>query len=342
MREASFAASSVAELARACNESSRQTRGRGGRVCRLPILVLLVLLAVAVPSSGARPHSAVPTSQILFDDFDYVRFSPLLKFWQHGWKVRTGQGWPGMPAASWSAANISFVSDPANRRNRLLRMTSSTDGTPAGTSEAQVCQRRKFREGTWATRIRFGDGPTVGPDGDRIVEGFYGISPLAAPLDPDFSELDWEYLPNGGWGMTEPTLWTTSWETARLEPWLADNVTKSSAGSLAGWHTLLIQVGKGSVTYVIDGVERVTHGRRYYPEVPMSLNYTAWFIDGGLLAPGSKRIYVQDVDWAFYAADSSLSTQQVITRVRALRKKHVAFRDTVVAPKPPLESPCNL
>jgi hypothetical protein len=279
---------------------------------------------------------------VLFDDFSYMGFSPLLRLWRHGWKVRTEQGWPGMPGASWSTANVSFVRDPANRANRLLRMTSSTDGTAAGTSQAQLCQQRKFREGTWATRIRFGDGPTVGPDGDQIVEGFYGISPYVAALDPDYSELDWEYLPNGGWGMSDPTLWTTSWETVRIEPWLADNVTKSMSGSLAGWHTLLIQVGDGTVTYVLDGVERVAHGGRYYPEVPMSLNYTAWFIDGGLLAPGSKRTYVQDVDWAFYAGGVALTTRQVLAQVQALRKKGVAFRDAVPTPQPPLEAPCNL
>ena len=305
------------------------------------MVLLLMGVAGGAPSSGVGSPRAGSASPVLFDDFDYAGFSPLLKFWRHGWVARTAQGWPGMPAAGWSTDNVSFVRDLSNKRNWLLRMTSSTDGTPAGTSQAQVCQQRKFREGTWATRIRFTDSPTVGPDGDQIVEGFYGISPLAAPLDPDYSELDWEYLPNGGWGMTEPTLWTTTWETARLDPWLADNVTKSTTGSLHGWHTLLIQVGNGTVTYSIDGVERVTHGGRYYPEVPMSLNYTAWFIDGGLLAPGSKRVYVQDVDWAFYAAATSLSTQQVVAQVRALRKRHVGFRDRVPAARPPLESPCN-
>ena len=72
----------------------------------------------------------------------------------------------------------------------------------------------------------------------------------------------------------------------------------------------------------------------------MSLNYTAWFIDGGLLPPGSKRTYVQDVDWAFYAA-GALSPQQVSQQVRSLRRKRIKFRDNVPTPQPPLESPCN-
>jgi hypothetical protein len=149
-------------------------------------------------------------SQIVFDDFSYTGFHPLLDLWQHGWKVRTAQGWPGAAGATWSAASISFVRDPANRKNELLRLTSSTDGTAAGTSQAQICQARKFYVGTYATRVRFEDAPDSGPDGDQLVETFYAISPLQAPLDPNYSELDWEYLPNGGWGMTAPTFWMTS------------------------------------------------------------------------------------------------------------------------------------
>jgi hypothetical protein len=110
-------------------------------------------------------------------------------------------------------------------------MTATTDGTAAGTSQTQVCQRRKFREGAWATRMRFDDAPVAGPDGDQLVEGFYGISPLQAPLDPSYSELDWEYLPNGGWGMSAATLWTTSWATASLQPFVADNATLATRGA---------------------------------------------------------------------------------------------------------------
>jgi hypothetical protein len=311
------------------------------RTLAIPTALVLALLACASAGASPRSPTARPAPQIFFDDFTYTGFSPVLALWRHGWTIRTEQGWPGIAGATWSVDNVAFVKDAANPKNGLIRMTSSTDGTAAGTSQAQICQQRKFREGTWATRMRFDDTPTVGPDGDQIVEGFYGVSPLAAPLDPDFSEMDWEYLPNGGWGMSAPTLWTTTWETARLDPWLADNTTQSSSGSLAGWHTLVIQVWNGSVTYYLDGVQRVSHGGEYYPEVPMSLNYTAWFIDGGLLAPGAKRSYVQDIDWTFHAAGAALTPQRVVEQVRALRKRGVKFRDTVPAPEPPLASPCN-
>lgn len=296
-------------------------------------------IAIALAILLAPSDAAAAAPRVFFDDFTYAGAGQFLR---HGWTIRTEPGWPGIPGAAWSAGNVAFVRDPADPRNVLLRMTASTDGTAAGTRQAQVCQQRKFREGTWATRIRFADRPAAGPGGDQVVHAFYGISPLAAPLDPDFSELDWEYLPNGGWGRAGPTLWTTTWETARLDPWLADNVTLPTSGALAGWHTLVIQVRKGSVTYHLDGARRVVHGGRFYPEAPMSLNYNAWFVDGGLLAAGPVRSYVQDVDWAFQAAGAALRPQQVVARVAAFRKTGVRFRDTVPSPRPPLASPCNL
>src|SRR5262245_17559823 len=260
----------------------------------------------------------------------------MLEVWRHGWTIRTEPGWPGVPGASWPTGGVSFV------RGGLLRLTASTDGTAAGTRQAQLCQRRKFLEGTWATRVRFADAPVSGPDGDVVVETFYAISPLEKPLDPDFSEVDWEYLPNGGWGRDGPTLWTTTWETARLDPWYADNVTLPTSGSEAGWHTLVVQVLKGTVTFFLDGVRRVAHGGRYYPEVPMSLNYNLWFPQDGSVASRTRRTYVEDVDWAFGVAGAALAPRQIAAQVRALRARRVAFRDTIPPAQPPLESPCNL
>jgi hypothetical protein len=303
-----------------------------------PAAVCAAFVAIACL---AAPAGAAPAPRVLFDDFTYVGFSPYLQLWQHGWKIRTVQGWPGMPGAGWSTSGISFVPDPANRKNTLLRLTSSTDGTPGGTTQAQLCQQRKFFEGTYATRVRFRDTPTAGPDGDQLVETFYAISPLQAPLDPNYSELDWEYLPNGGWGVTAPTLFVTTWETAQLDPWIADNTYTTVTGSLDGWHTLVLQVGNGAVTYYLDGRQVATHGGKYYPEVPMSINFNLWFIDGGGLPAGPTRTYQEDVDWVYHQVGAVLSPAQVAAQVAALRRARVAFRDTVPQESPPLASPCN-
>jgi hypothetical protein len=303
--------------------------------------VLVVLFVLAVSPTGVRASASAVTPQVLFDDFSYGGFSPLLQLYEHGWTIRTAQGWPGVPGAGWSTDAVSFVADPANRKNRLLRLTASTDGTAAGTSQAQICQRRKFFEGTYATRLRFRDAPTTGPDGDQLVETFYAISPLVAPLDPDYSELDWEYLPNGGWGVAAPTLFETTWETAQLDPWIADNTYATTTASLDGWHTLVLQVASGTVRYYLDGTLVAAHGGKYYPEVPMSMNYNLWFIQGGQLATGERRRYDEDVDWVYHEAGAILSPTAVTARVAKLRRGRVAFRDNVPAASPPLDSPCN-
>ena len=243
----------------------------------------------------------------------------------------------GSPRRVWSPAGISF----AGHGNRLLRLISSTDGTGTGTTQAQVCQQRKFYEGTYATRVRFNDVPDSGPDGDQIVETFYAISPLEAPLDPNYSELDWEYLPNGGWNVTDPTLFVTSWSTAQLVPYISDNTSTTTPGSLNGWHTLVYQVANGTVDYYLDGTLIATHGGKYYPNVPMAISYNLWFIQGGQLPAGSLRSYHEDIDWVYYQVGGVLSPQQVTEHVAILRRQHVTFRNTVPPESPPLNSPCN-
>ena len=60
--------------------------------------------------------------------------------------------------------------------------------------------------------------------------------------DPQFSEVDWEYLPNGGWGSDKTRLYGVSWQTVQIDPWEAHNSAHEEFGSFDGWHTLLMQV----------------------------------------------------------------------------------------------------
>src|ERR1051325_4500459 len=133
---------------------------------------------------------------VLFEDFSYTNKDQLKK---HGWIIRTEPGWPGVPGAIWSEDGVSILSDG------ILRMTSSTEGPGTKTTQTQICHQRKYFEGTYAARVRFTDVTLSGPSGDQIVQSFYTIAPLKAPMDPDYSELDFEYLPNGGWGIAGPT-----------------------------------------------------------------------------------------------------------------------------------------
>jgi len=300
---------------------------------------LLGLTALAITLLATPPQSTKQNPQILFDDFNYTKQKQLKK---HGWIVRTAAGWPGVPGATWSEDGVSLVKDTDQPHNTILRMTSSTDGTSANTKQTQICQQRKFFEGTYAARVRFTDTPVAGPSGDLIVESFYTIAPLKAPMDPDYSELDFEYLPNGGWGINGATLYATTWETFSPEPnWKKDNVFKTANGSQAGWHTLVTQVMDGKVRYFVDGQLFAEHGGNYYPEDIMSINFNLWFIRDGMIKATDARKYQEDIDWVFYQAGTGLTPEQVESTVNNLRRQSVKFRDTVPAKVPALSSPCN-
>jgi len=209
----------------------------------------------ATPAASPFEKSA---SQILFDDFSYFDRREMTR---HGWIVRTAAGWPGVPGATWWQEGVTFLKDARAPRNRILRMTSSTDGTGEHTRQTQICHQRKYFEGTYAARVRFTDDPAAGPGGDQLVESFYTISPLKAPMDADYSELDFEYLPNGGWGVAGSTLYETTWETFSPEPnWKKDNIFNMTKGTRAGWHTLVTQVADGKVKYFVDGKQQAEHG----------------------------------------------------------------------------------
>ncbi|MDX6531128.1 MAG: hypothetical protein QOH41_3418 [Blastocatellia bacterium] len=290
--------------------------------------------AVAQVSSRAKV-----SAQTLFDDFNYSNYQQLAR---HGWIIRTAVGWPGIPGATWGNKGVSFPQDQDHRGNRLLRMTSSTDGTGSNTRQSQICHQRKYLDGTYAARVRFVDAPTDGPRGDQLVESFYTISPLKAPWDPDYSELDFEYLPNGGWGSVGPTLYTTSWRTFSPEPnWKKDNVFNMSSGSIAGWHTLVTQVSDGKVKYFIDGKPLAEHGGQYYPRSLMSINFNLWFIKDATVKSTGVRHYQEDIDWVFHEAKKIIAPQEVEAKVAALRRRSVKFQDTVPAPVPALISPCD-
>lgn len=283
------------------------------------------------------PTHAAP--QVLFDDFSYADRGALKK---RGWIVRTVPGWPGVPGATWREEGVSFHTGPGARGNRILRMTSSTGGEGANTTQTQICHQRKYLEGTYAARVRFTDAPVTGTDGDQVVQSFYTISPLKAPWDLDYSELDFEYLPNGGWGIEGPTLYGTTWETFYPEPnWKKDNVFDTVRTSHDGWHTLVTQVSEGKVRYFVDGKLLAEHGGNYYPESLMSINFNLWFVRDGMVKASDVRTYQEDIDWVFHEAKAALTPAEVEARVAEMRRRSVKFKDTVAAPSPALTSPCD-
>ncbi|MCJ8304560.1 glycoside hydrolase family 16 protein [Shewanella sp.] len=305
-----------------------------------------LVASISFASQGGSVSDELVEMEMFFDDFSY---SNLNEFYDNGWKVRTETGHPGISGASWSADGISFVTDVDGSKGSFIRMSSVTAGEGENTRHTQFCHERKYLNGTYAARVFFRDEPTYGPDGDEVIQTFYTISPLASPMDPEYSEVDFEYLPNGGWGSnSDPAMWTTTWETFQLTPWTKVNEYTRKPGSNAGWKTLLMTVEADQVNYYVDGQLISTHSDKVAPEQPMSINFNLWFMPKG--ADGSigpvdsdeMREYRQDIDWVFHIKGALLSTAEVKAYVTQFRDGNLNHFDRVPELTPALASPCGL
>jgi glycosyl hydrolase family 16 len=285
----------------------------------------LALTAGVFTAVTANPAAAADCGY-LFDDFAYSSASDSA-LTNHGWVPRTYAGGPGVPGATWSANSITF---PTSSGQKVLQLTASTDGTGAGTNQAELySSQKRYLDGTYASRIKFSDAPVSGADGDHINETFFTISPLNGDLDPTYSELDFsEYLPNGGWGETGPINYQTSWYTYRADPWYADNVHSEQRRSFDGWHDLVIQVANGHIVYFIDGVQVGDHSGKVYPRQTMTINWNLWFIDTAAHT-GGLSTYQQQVDWVLFAKNQVLSPSQATAQAAAYRSAGNTFTDTV-------------
>jgi hypothetical protein len=293
---------------------------------RLATLVAAVVVASGSVALSSGTAASAADCGYLFDDFHYASSSDAT-LTGHGWTPRTYAGGPGIPGATWSADSITF---PAAGNDKVLQLTASTDGTGAGTDQAELYSTQKrFLDGTYATRIRFTDAPVSGADGDHVNETFFTISPLNGDLDPTYSELDVsEYLPNGGWGETGPINYQTSWYTYRNDPWYADNVHSEQRQSYDGWHTLVAQVANGHIVYYIDGTQVGDHSGKVYPRQTMTINWNLWFIDTAAHS-GGLSTYIQQVDWVLFAKNQVLSPAQATSQASGYRTGGTAFLDTV-------------
>ncbi|MFF1836482.1 cellulose binding domain-containing protein [Streptomyces sp. NPDC058231] len=272
--------------------------------------------ASAQDSSVPRPRPAHPRG-IVFDDFHYSGpDDPALH--AHGWLVRTSPGGPGIHD-TWSAAGVSFPAEKAAVGGQVLQLRASTDGTKASTKQAEVqSSGTNFLTGTYAARIYFNDRPTSGRNGDHVNESFYTIS----PNNSRYSELDNEYMPNGGWGAPGPRLDTTSWYSADA----GDRVTHKLVSSLQGWHTVVITAVHGAATYSVDGHKLFSSGGKYFPHQNMSINFNTWFVDLPFTGP---RAWDMRVNWFYYKADKAQSLADVQKAVNDVHDSGTHYVNTV-------------
>ncbi|AQT60509.1 carbohydrate-binding protein [Cellvibrio sp. PSBB023] len=288
------------------------------------------------------PQGMAQTQQILFDDFNYSNNTQLSN---NGWRVRTWAGGPGLANGSWSANNISFVTDPALPSNKFMRLKAGTNingnniannnSTTGSVSQAEVARVEQiYKNGTWAARMYFNDAPSTGPDGDTVIQTFFGLTDYIEGAEP-YSEIDFEYLPNGGWwtGSATPSMWSG---TYRIVDWSDESnhgVTRTQ-GSLQGWHTLVMQVTDGHIAFYIDGAYQTSFSGAVAPDYPMYLMFQLWFSNDcfdaacntrGYLKNSNYREYYEDVDWVYFEKDNLVPPSEVPQKVASLRASGINY-----------------
>ncbi|MGV8834676.1 carbohydrate-binding protein [Cellvibrio sp.] len=290
---------------------------------------------------GAQPGVA-QTEQILFDDFSYTTTTQLAN---NGWRVRTWEGGPGLANGTWSTNNISFVTDPAAPANKFMRLKASTNingstivnnrSTTGSVSQAEVARVEQiYKNGTWAARMYFNDAPSTGPDGDTAIETFFGLTDYIEGAEP-YSEIDFEYLPNGGWwtGSATPSMWSG---TYRIVDWSDESnhgVTRTQ-GSLQGWHTLVMQVQDGLISFYIDGAYQTSFSGAVAPDYPMYLMFQLWFSNDcfdaacntrGYINNSNYREYFEDVDWVYFEKNNQVPATEIPQKIANLRAAGTSY-----------------
>jgi Cellulose binding domain len=254
------------------------------------------------PSAAPLPAVAAAPPGVMFDDFHYSGpADPALS--AHGWQIRTDGGGPGIDD-TWSTTGISFPPEANAQGGQALQLRVSTDGTKKGTRQSELKSTTpEFFTGTLAARVYFSNQPTSGRDGDHINETFYAISPTDS--SPHYSELDNEYLPNGGWGAPGPELDTTSWHSAEA----GDRVTHALKGTpLQGWHIVTMTAVNGVATYSLDGHALFSSTHGYFPRERMDIDFSAWLID---LPFTGERTWDMRVNWVYSQAGRAVSLTNV-------------------------------
>jgi len=299
---------------------------------------------IAISLSLSIASTFCVAKNVLFDDFSYDSTAELTS---NGWQLRTWNGGPGLSNGRWSASNISFVTDSDG--NRSMRLTASTNingnnivngqSNSGSNSQAEVARSEQlYKNGTWATRMYFNDAPTTGPDGDTVIETFFGLTDYIEGAEP-YSEIDFEYLPNGGWwsGSDIPSMWSGTYRIVDWSDPSNHGVTRTT-GSLQGWHTLVMNVVDGYISFYIDGQLQTNFSGDVAPDFPMYLMFQIWFSNDcfdsacnrkGYLTDSTYREYYEDIDWVYFEKDTLLTTEEVVEKVECYRNAGTSFVQTV-------------
>ena len=212
-----------------------------------------------------------------------------------------------------------------------MNLETSTSGTGESTKQTEVLTKAtKFKNGTYAARVKFSDAPKSGPDGDHLVQTFFTINDLKAPMADDYAEYDFEYLPNGGWGEPSNILYTTSWETYQPRPLAGRQPAHREPAELRG----LARPGRHHRQQLHPLLRRrtaVRHPRRRVPAGAADVDQLQPVADrpDGPDEHQPRARTTQQVDYVLHVKDQVLTPAQVAAKVAAYRSAGTAFEDTV-------------
>ncbi|TGK00797.1 hydrolase [Leptospira semungkisensis] len=298
-------------------------------------IALFILFIQCVPSHSNEDAKLLsiflgedPGTGIFFDDFSYSDTTSANS--QNSWTFRNDSGGPGPSGASWSESQMSFGLEGSDT---YLRLSATTQGSVSNTIQSEIATGpRKFFRGTYAARIRFFDSATSGVTYDKVNQTFFLITPLVYGGDPMYSECDFEYLGQGGWGESSSTLFLTTWGTYNPNTNFYDDISTPDTESLDGWHILVLQVSDSYTKYYVDGILKIKHTGHVVPDNPMRISFNLWFLsDSGDLdtSQTSLREYEERVDWVYYEKNRIIAPDQIASKIDSLRSQGLNHSDTV-------------
>ena len=75
-----------------------------------------------------------------------------------------------------------------------MQMAATTSGTASTSIQTEILTPFKFLHGTFAARVKFEDAPGLGAGRRSVVSDILHYQPYRSR---PYSEIDFEYLPNG-------------------------------------------------------------------------------------------------------------------------------------------------
>jgi len=276
-------------------------------------------------------YNEVPINEEFFDDFSYVSTDEAESEY---WRISRAPYEP-----YFSKDFISFMGDNQMPGNKIMRLKSSIRNTIESKLQSLIQTKLlKFKEGTYAARIKFQNGDWDIRDGN--IQSFYMINGVPWQCNPLYSELDFEYLPYDVWSGDDHStkLWTTSYTTV-CDPTRINKTDAYTSNELNNhWYIYIVNVTNGySVKYYIEGnqiAEQAFADPPYtsegvYPDERMQIAFGNGFTGDPPDFINRNRKYEFYVDWVYHIKNESVNYIEILNRVYEFKAQRITKLDNV-------------